>query len=294
MPLRLKYFFWLLGIFSTQLSYGQGLQKNIDSLEKIFEQAFTAEQQEQRLQQNALFVKYLVETLKTPYSFKENFDQLKGISVLSPPNQSFRIFSWYIPLQDGTYRFYGAIQLNTPQGALKLIPLEDQTLSISDTQALLSAKQWYGARYYEIVQVTSGRSPYYLLLGWKSENNRINKKLIEVLSFTGDTPVFGKNIFEGKDLKTKNRIIFQYNKQNAMTLRMDSQADLLVFDHLSPLDASKEGQYEYYASDLSFDAFKIVNGRLLFKEQIELNNAAQSTDELYADPKKKQQVERKF
>jgi hypothetical protein len=45
-----------------------------------------------------------------------------------------------------------------------------------------------------------------------------------------------------------------------------------------------EGNFEYYASDLSFDAYKILNGKLKLVENVELKNEPNVMDEFYTDP----------
>ncbi|MNH46500.1 hypothetical protein D3C79_1093030 [compost metagenome] len=49
-----------------------------------------------------------------------------------------------------------------------------------------------------------------------------------------------------------------------------------------------EGNFEFYASDLSFDAYKLVGGRLKLVENVELKNEPSTNDEYYIDPKDKQ------
>lgn len=47
------------------------------------------------------------------------------------------------------------------------------------------------------------------------------------------------------------------------------------------------GNFEYYASDLSFDAYKVTGGKLKLVENVELKNDPNEMDELYIDPKDK-------
>lgn len=244
---------------------------------------------------NGRFVKTLVEALKTPNSFAYPFDSLKNVSVIKSPDKAFRILSWYVQQENGTYRYFGTIQMNTGNGPLKLYPLIDQTDNITDANAITSNQIWFGARYYEIVPVTSGnRLPYYVLLGWKGNTQNTTKKVIDILSFDKEQVNFGASVFDGKELKGKNRVIFEYTKSNAMTLKVDQKAGMIVFDHLAPFDPEMAGKYEFYGSDGTFDGFKIINGRLKLQEGLELNNDPSAMDELYADPKKNVKPIRKF
>lgn len=268
-----------------------------DSLQKTASNLFNSDTNLQRFEQNAKFIKTLVTALKTPSSFDFEFDSLKTISIVKSPDKTFRIFSWYVPTEEGTYRFFGSLQMATKDGSLKLYPLIDDTEHIKDPNAITTNKQWYGARYYEIVPLLmSGRKTCYVLLGWKGNNAKTSKKVIEVLSFNEDGLQMGKPIFAGsKDLQVKNRIIFEYNKLNSMTLRLDKQEQLIVFDHLAPFDPNMAGNFEYYASDSSFDGYRLVGDKLKLIENVELKNDPNEADQLYIDPKSKDiPVTRKF
>ena len=266
-----------------------------DTLIKISTATLAAQSDNQKLEINGKFVKTLVEALKTPNSFAFPFDSLKNISVIKSPDQAFRILSWYVQQENGTYRYYGAIQMNTKSGPLKLYPLIDQTENMNDANVITDNQKWFGARYYEIVPITSGnRLPYYVLLGWKGNTQTTTKKVVEVLSFDKDNVTFGAPVFDGKELKGKNRVIFEYTKSNAMTLKTDQKAGMIVFDHLGPFDPEMTGKFEYYGSDGTFDGFKIIGGRLKLQQDLTLNNDANASDELYADPKKNVKPIRKF
>ena len=266
-----------------------------DSLIKISMATVVAETDAKKADLNGRFVKNLVEALKTPNSFAYPFDSLKNVSIIKSPDKAFRILSWYVKQENGTYRYFGTIQMNTENGPLKLHPLIDQTDNITDANVITNNQKWFGARYYDIVPVTSGnRSPYYILLGWKGNTLNTTKKVIEILSFDRELVNFGLPVFDGKELKNKNRIIFEYTKSNAMTLRVDQKAGMIVYDHLAPFDPEMVGKYEFYGSDGTFDGFKIIGGRLKLQEGLELNNDPSATDEQYADPKKNVKPIRKF
>ncbi|RZL39381.1 MAG: hypothetical protein EOO96_00795 [Pedobacter sp.] len=266
-----------------------------DSLIKIAQSVYQEEQSdEQKLFANGKFVKTLVEALKEPNSFSFPFDSLKTVAIIKSPDQAFRILSWYVHLENGTYRYYGAIQFNEKNG-LKLIPLIDQTDNIIDPNVITSNQKWFGAKYYEIIPVTSsGKLPYYILLGWKGNTPETTKKVIEILSLNKENATFGMPVFDGKELKGKNRVIFEYQKQNAMVLKTDKNAGLIVFDHLAPFDPEMVGKYQFYGSDGNTDAFKIVGGRLRLQENVVLKNESSPSDALYADPAKNVKPIRKF
>jgi len=282
-----------LNTVSAQVNAGKSdmalLNKYQDSLVLGANQMYAAPTNILRFEQNARFIKLLVNALKTPFSYNYSFDSLKTISLVKSPDNSFRIFSWYIPVEDGTYRFFGSIQMATKSGALKLYPLIDDTEHFKDDNQITTNKQWYGARYYEVIPLTgAGQKTAYALLGWKGNNTKTSKKVIEILSFNENEVHFGKPVFENKkNAPLKNRIIFEYNKLNSMTLRLDKKEQLIAFDHLAPIDSAMKGKYEYYASDSSFDGYRLVGTILKLVENIELKNDPNQQDERYIDPKSK-------
>ena len=258
-----------------------------DSLVILSEETFASKDDTERLEKNTLFVKKFISALKINNSFNFGFDSLKRISILKSPDNTFRIITWFLPNNDGTYRYYGTIQIGTQNGSLKLLPLTDNPNYV-DGNALTSNKNWIGARYYEMIPVlVNGKQPYYILLGWKGNNQKTTKKVIEVLSFDKGEPVFGKNIFETqKNAALKNRVLFEYNRQNTMTLKVDKNVNMIVFDHLAPYDPKMVGNFEYYGSDLSFDGYRLTWGKLALVEDVELKNDPSPNDDFYGKPVK--------
>jgi hypothetical protein len=260
-----------------------------DSLIRLSAQTFSAENNTMRFEKNASFVKKLVATLKIPGAYNFGFDSLQNISIVKSPDNAFKIFSWFVPTDDGSYHFFGAIQMHTADGTLKLFPLVDGTETIKVLDATTDNKNWYGSRYYEIIPIPgAGKQAVYALLGWKGNTKKTSKKVIEILSFENGFPVFGKPVIEGeKGAAPKNRVVFEYNKQNSMTLQLDKKSGMIVLDHLAPYNPEMKGNFEYYASDLSFDAYKPVAGKLKLIENVELKNEPNRQDDFYIDPTRK-------
>lgn len=258
-----------------------------DSLSRISEDITNATENTARFEQNARFIKTLVQALRLPGSFDFPFDSLRMISALKSPDGAFKLYTWFVPTNEGGFRYFGTIQMPS-KNILQLFPLIDHTENLPDSNAVAEPKTWFGSRYYEIVPVQNGKETYYALLGWKGNSPKTTSKVIEILSFKNGAPVFGKPVFEqaGK-LSARNRLIFTYNKMNSMTLRFDKKVNMIVLDHLAPYDPAMEGNFEYYASDSSFDGYAISKGRLKLLENIELNNDPDDQDALYIDPSRK-------
>lgn len=232
---------------------------------------------------NYQFIKTLVAALKTPHSFDFSFDSVKTVTLTKSPDDKFRIFSWHVANDDGSYRFYGAIQVKTA-GPLKLYGLEDYTPLIKAVEDTVGDNHtWFGAQYYTIIPVL-GTRPYYVMLGWKGNNDKSTKKVIEVLSFQNDKPVFGMPVFSGNG-KRHDRIVFQYARQASMLLKYVSSQNLIVFDNLAPPDKKSKDHPETYGPDLSYDGYKLKNGEWIYMDNLDMRNVPNEQDETYIDPK---------
>ena len=235
------------------------------------------------------FIKTLISALKVPNSFNFPFDSLKAISIQASADKRFRIFSWHVMNSNGTYRYYGTVQMNNPDGKLKMFPLVDYTASFKNAaDSVTSNDKWYGAQYYRIIQVLNNvRTPYYILLGWKGNNVKSTKKVIDVLHFKDGKAYFGMPVFDGdKDYPTRKRAIFEYDRRASMVLNYDPKLSTIVFDHLAPPDDKLKGKFELYGPDFSYDGYRLTNGRWKLVEDIELKNQPTDQDENFNDPKK--------
>lgn len=239
----------------------------------------------ERKNANYAFIKKLVTALKIPGSYHYPFQALKNITITNAPNDRFRILTWHVLNDDGTYNFYGAIQMNTPQ--LQLYPLSDNTAYIKQPEDTVTNNlKWLGAQYYKIIQPDNA-APYYTLLGWKGNSDASTKKVIEVLSFKNDKPMFGMPVFDGNG-KTRNRVVFEYSKQTAMMLNYIPEKHLIVFDHLSPPDIRSKDKKETYGPDMTYSGYRYSQGRWLYVDELDLRNVPGANDDLLKDPKAKQ------
>lgn len=238
-----------------------------DSLLSLGRSMYRLPGETERMEKNFSFVKTLVSALKEKNSYAYDFEALDMISILRSPDDRFRIFSWNIPLGDGSYLYYGSIQIKTADGKLSLLPLLDKTFEIEDPDnAILSNSTWYGAQYMDIIPLDRG----YILLGWKGHAADYTQKVIEPLQFDGSKFTLGKNIFS--DNPKMSRKIFNYSKQVTMHLQYHAERKAILFDHLVPPQAGMEGQYQYYGPDLSFDSYELAGDKLILKEDVEFLN----------------------
>lgn len=218
------------------------------------------------------FIPAFVKSLKTPNSFYFTYPELSSISVLYPPDSTFRIITWQFYLGEGLFRYYGAIQMNSED--LKLYPLTDQSDTMSfHTQATLKADNWMGALYYSILQNQINGKPYYTLLGYDGNDYFSDRKLMEILSFDDKgKPVFGAPIIhmqlsKNQDL-TLNRFYVDYKYDAQVTLAYDTGMHLIVFDHTAPMDTLQVGLFFSYVPDGTYEAFEFKGNRWEWIEKV--------------------------
>lgn len=213
------------------------------------------------------FIRTLVRALKVEHSFEYPFKSLNRIAIIKPQDNKFRIFNWCLRMYNESYRYYGAIQMNSPKG-VKAYPLFDYNYRIKNKDTITSHEKWPGALYYNLVQ----RGKYYYLFGWDGNNLRSNIKLIEVLHFDKKgQPVFGAPKFvvtDGNKKKVYNRFIIEYKEEAAVTLNYDKDLKLIVFDHLVPSSSTSKDYKFTYIPDGSYEGFRYKRKQWQYVSQV--------------------------
>ena len=245
----------------------QRLRLMQDSLKVLSDSVVTAKNPATRLQSSQAFIRTLVRALKVEGSYNFPFDSLKRIVILNAPDKKFRIFNWGTMLADGTYRYYGTVQMNDKK-KLSMFPLVDFSDRIVNVDTATSHERWYGALYYKIVQ----KKKYYYLFGWDGNDAESNKKLIDVMWFDSKgKPRFGAPHFvvsAGGRKRTVKRFIMEYREEASVTLNYDPDSKMIVFDHLVPPSDNAAGMYAFYIPDGSYDAFEFKSGKWQHRDNI--------------------------
>lgn len=201
----------------------------------------------------------LVKALKVENSFSYPFESLKSVSIQYPQDSSFRIFSWQLYVDENDYRYYGAIQMNTPE--LKLYPLIDRSFTVENPEsAVLAPDNWYGAVYYNLLGFdTPDGSKAYLLFGFDGNSFFRKRKLIDVLRFEADGPVFGAPVFVHEGDQRKHRVLREYSAEVSTRCNYDELLEMVIFDHLIQMNGPYgEGMNNY--PDGSYEAYRLQGG----------------------------------
>ncbi len=242
------------------------LQKQEDTLKRYAEKIIFAEYPSQRLRNDSLFIRGLVRALKTPFSFQYEFDSLATISRLTAPDSSFRIFTWQLKSDEDFHLQQGAIQMNTPDGSLKLFPLHDVSQFVGKVvDSVRTNKNWIGAVYYKIIQKEFAGKKYYTLLGFDNHRARTDRKWAEVLWFDdAGMPKFGGQFFNVSDMDKKkpfvSRYMMEYKKMGNAKLGYDPEASIIYFDHLSGEGDDSSSTFTF-VPDGQFEGFQWENGQ---------------------------------
>ncbi len=237
-----------------------------------------------RLTTTYFFVKTLIRAIKIDHSYFYPFDSLKSISIQKPEDDKFRIFSWHLRLDNGSYRQYGVLQFNPEYiktikkkkkdavfpAYIPLIDRSDSLLTKNAGTAMVTNEQWFGALYYNITTVKYKKQTYYILLGLDKADSTCNRKVADVLNIDKKGKItLGAPIFKVlKDDVVKTRFILSYADDANIILRYTEASPgdfMIVFDNLIPSPKPIKGKNNLIP-DGSFDGLKWEKGMWQHKE----------------------------
>ncbi len=270
----MKYIYILTILFcSYQLSASQAeVEENERHILHYIKNIKNEQVSELKMRYNDSIRNVFREILLQRESFDHPFDSLKNISVLTSSDSLFRLFTWNLRLGNGLYENYGFIQKRNPKDStIKVFELKNQSFNYQDVYtAEGSADNWYGAVYYQLVEKEYMGRPIYTLIGIDFNDDFTKKKVIEILQFKNETPVFGKMIIRRGRQMTR-RVVFEYSARASMLVDFMKDHDMIVFDHLSPIKHNLVGA-QFLAPDSSFDGLYYEKGKWIYKPDVDLRN----------------------
>jgi hypothetical protein len=219
-----------------------------------------------RMISDSIFTRVLVRALRIKNSFYYPFDSVMGVSKLYAPDSSFRIFTWNIQFDDFYGRQKGAIQMRTPNGSLKLIPLRDYSEFTTNAEDSVRTKDnWIGAMYYNIIKTEHNGRSYYTLFGFDGNTAQSSKKWIEVMYFNPrGEPVFGGPFFTYQNdeppQKPKYRLGIEYKKDAKTLMNYVDELEMILVDHLISETDQPELKWTY-VPDGDNEGYKWENGK---------------------------------
>lgn len=250
------------------------LAKQEDSMKVHARNMIMNEDAASRFSSDSIFIRSLVRSLRTPYSFYYPYDSINTVSKLYAPDSSFRIFSWQFSRDENHFRQRGAIQMRTTDGSLKLFPLVDMSeFTNAPDDSVRTAQNWIGAIYYGIVMKTFNNKNYYTLIGFDDNNVRSTKKWLEVLWFDEKgTPVFGGPFFQtpSDSVKTttyKPRYCMEFKKDGRARMNYDSEMDMIIIDHLVS-ETNEPDKKHTLIPDGDYMGYKWNNGKWVYVDKV--------------------------
>jgi len=257
-----------------------------DSLSRISSEIWKQKSDSARLAANTAFLNVFNAVLKSDTSMSFPLDSIYGITHVASSDAKMHLYTWNIPLKNGTNKYFGFFRANIENPIL--IPLESHENNSEDlSNQIISPQNWYGALYYKLIQVKIGDKEAYTLLGWDGYMASSNRKIIDILTIdTKGNIQFGMPVFK-TDQGIKSRVVMEYSEKANMLLRYDYQAIkiqkkkkikremawLIVMDRLIPMDPSVKGMRKYYIpiGDI-YDGFIFRNGYWSMVEDIDVTN----------------------
>ena len=263
-------------ILSTMFLSAQNISEKVikeyeDTLLVLTNNIMYGKTLETREKANIGFISELKEIMKYKESYDYPFNALKTISRLNPEDNSFRLFNWILPKENGTSKYFAFIILpNSEKGYNQIIELKHTETNLFNFETTIyNNENWYGSLYYKIISPKKKNNKYYTVLAWNGNNPESTIKIIDVLEIKNQKAIFGKDIFiKGED--TTKRILVEYNRNTSASVNFDENNNRIVLDHLVPLKDNQEGFNKFYVPDGSYDCFLYKNGEWIFKEDIDI------------------------
>jgi hypothetical protein len=251
------------------------LRAKEDTLKEYAEYLNTDSLTEDRMISDSIFTKTLVRALQIKNSFYYPFDSVIGISKRYAPDTSFRIITWAIVYDEYYIRQRGAIQLRTPDGSLKLLPLRDVSeFTDYPDDSVRARNNWIGSVYYNIIKTQHKGKNYYTLFGFDSYSVKSSKKWIEVLTFNEKKePVFGGPFFSyEKDSipkPDKYRFGIEYKKGARVLVNYIDELEMILVDHLVSDDNNANPDLPWtFIPDGDQEGFKWENGKWVHIDKV--------------------------
>lgn len=248
--MRIAFFFLMLT--SPVLAQSQSLAELEKEMAVLQDSIGNAASAEMRLQYSDEFESSLLEAFEYEEAFTYEFSALPKVSKLKPEDESFRLFNWNIPLDDGKHAF--RMYVLFPKG--KYVRFEDSSeLNRENENLELQPDEWYGAIYYDLLPVKVKRETYYTLIGWDGNDALTTKKVLDVLVVEKRKKAYlGFPIFE-KDGDLLHRRVFEYAEDVVMNLKWLEPKEMIIFDRLEPTLQSLKGNYAFYGPSTAYDGY---------------------------------------
>lgn len=253
------------------------------------EKGFNSRKENDRIEANKKFIAAWDVIVSDKNILDYSFDSLKGVSILFPKNNKFKLITWNLNRDDGTHTFFGYLLVNNSKrikkGFLKHETIEayehfklsDKSWQIKNPETYIgTTDKWFGMLYTQLIECDD----FYTLIAWDGNDKLTQRKFIDVLYFKPNgEAVFGKDVFKFPR-KNPRRLMFEYSSDVSMSLKFNEKKNQIVYSHLAPREEGTilEGQFQYYGPDGSFDALELRKDKWVTLEDIDARNEKNKND----------------
>ena len=205
-----------------------------DSLVYFADSMYNSPIPENRADGNEYFIRLMKRFLRTEGSYQRANKKLsQKINIISPPDNSFKIYNWEVIQATELGRYYGVIQMQ--DGQIKpLIDISDKIIRGAE-DSTFSNGRWFGCIYYNIIQRDIAGQQIYFLLGWNGNSLNSERKIIEAFGFDSRGQIqFGAPLFvaiERGKRKNVNRFVLEYQRGSKVSLNLDKETNQIILDH---------------------------------------------------------------
>lgn len=267
-------------------------QANRNNLKQLLDSTRRERNDSVRLALNEQFKETLLHFIQNKDFIPDSLSNLP-IGRTTSPDNFFIVYNWNIQQNRGNNLYSAIIYFPLSR---KIISLPDKTSERKlSRDSVYLINDWPAALYYKIIPPRSNKDRYYLMLGWDRFDPQTSRKVIEAVSFIGDSAVvFGKEVFKTKDGKAF-RVVVEYASSASLTLQYSKQKltlsgvrksqskindSIIVVDRLTPLNPELEGQYwAYVPTGNTYDGYIYFREFWTFVEGINARNPAIKNDE---------------
>lgn len=256
-------------------------------LAALFERVATAPTDNERYLASEEAVDALRDALDEAGSERWRWSLPRSVSVLTSPDGKLRLFTWAVVRDNGEFECFGAVQFyNDRSEAYEYALLHDKSDDlINREESLLTADNWLGAIYQELIQTTASDRTYYTLLGWNGVDNLTDLRVIEPVVLRGGVPQFGAPVFRRE--RNLRRVVLEYRGDAAVQMAYEEQTvqtverervkvkgryrtvertrehreKVIIFDEVEPQIEGMEGLFQYYVPSGLELAYAWVDGK---------------------------------
>ena len=255
------------GIWSPNATDLIRLNNLNDALEMLGDTALHGRSEMMRTVASQRMIDSMSLVLAAPNSFNYFFECLSTVSVVYPPDSTFRVFTWQVYIDQEHYQQYGILQRNTAEPNFFVLTDKSDVFDVLPRTEQLDAQNWLGALYYNVYPFKVGQQTAYLLFGLDSYSYWSRRKMIEVLTFAPDgSPVFGLPVFDITGNKW-SRFWIEYSAYSSARLNFDTEENKIIFDYLQSVPRP-DGQGDMMTPDGTYEAFELRKGTWKYIEKL--------------------------